>query len=112
MFSITPDNISNEVGSVKSVLSWEQAFPHGHHRASLSQLSATTELLVIDLVMQQDPESDPQLACGGYFRFPQTFLYQLVLIKRCNSASLRTACPTASPAISPVFLSEDWYENC
>jgi hypothetical protein len=30
----------------------------------LSQLSATTELLVIDLVTQQDPESDPQLSCG------------------------------------------------
>ena len=62
----------------------------------LSQLSATTELLVINLVTQQDPESDPQLACRCYFRFPQTFLHQLVLKKRCNSASLRTACPTAS----------------
>jgi hypothetical protein len=28
----------------------------------LSQLSAMAELLVIDLVTQQDPESDPQLA--------------------------------------------------
>ena len=27
----------------------------------LSQLSATTELLVIDLITQQDPESDPRL---------------------------------------------------
>jgi hypothetical protein len=47
----------------------------------LSQLSATTELLVINLVSQQDPEPDPQLSCGGYFRLPQTFLHQLVLIK-------------------------------
>src|ERR1700751_2221819 len=47
----------------------------------LSQLSATTELLVIDLVTQQDPESDSQLSCGCHFRFPQTFLHQLVLIK-------------------------------
>jgi len=49
--------------------------------ALLSPLSATTELLVIDPVTQQDPESDPQLSCGCYFRFPQTFLHQLVLVK-------------------------------
>src|ERR1700745_4160811 len=47
----------------------------------LSQLSTTTELLVIDLVTQQDPEPDSQLACRCYFRFPQTLLHQLVLIK-------------------------------
>jgi len=47
----------------------------------LSQLSATTELLVINLVTQQDPESDPQLSCRCHFRLPQTFLHQLVLIK-------------------------------
>ena len=47
----------------------------------LSQLSTTAELLVINLVTQQDPESDPQLSCRCHFRFPQTFLHQLVLIK-------------------------------
>ncbi len=47
----------------------------------LSQLSATTELLVIDLITQQDPESNPQLSCRCYFRFSQTFLHQLVLVK-------------------------------
>ena len=47
----------------------------------LSQLSATTELLVINLVTQQNPESDPQLSCDCYFRFPQTFLHHLVLVK-------------------------------
>jgi len=47
----------------------------------LSQLSATTEFLVINLVTQQDPESDPQLSCGCHFRFPQTFLHKLVLVK-------------------------------
>ena len=47
----------------------------------LSQLSATTKLLVINLVTQQDPESDSQLSCGCHFCFPQTFLHQLVLIK-------------------------------
>jgi len=47
----------------------------------LSQLTAATELLIIDLVTQQDPEPDSQLSCGGYFRLPQTFLHQLVLVE-------------------------------
>jgi len=47
----------------------------------LSQLTATTELLVINLVTQQNPQPDPQLSCGGYFRLPQTLLHRLVLIK-------------------------------
>jgi hypothetical protein len=47
----------------------------------LSQPPAATELLVIDLVTQQDPESDPQLSCRCHFCFPQAFLHQLLLIK-------------------------------
>ena len=47
----------------------------------LSQLTAPTELLIIDLVTQQDPEPDSQLSCGGYFRLSQTLLYQLVLVE-------------------------------
>jgi hypothetical protein len=47
----------------------------------LSQLTTTTEFLIIDLVAQQGPEPDSQLSCRCYFRFPQTFLHQLVLIK-------------------------------
>jgi hypothetical protein len=47
----------------------------------LSQLSATTELLVINLVTQQYPEPDPQLSCGCHIRFPQTFLHQLGLLR-------------------------------
>ena len=41
----------------------------------LSQLSAATELLIIDLVTQQDPEPDSQLSCGGYFRLSQTRIF-------------------------------------
>ena len=47
----------------------------------LSQLTAPTELLIINLVTQQNPQPDPQLSCGCYFRLPQTFLHQLMLIK-------------------------------
>jgi len=42
----------------------------------LSQLSATTELLVINLVTQQDPESDPEFSSCCDSRFPQSFLHQ------------------------------------
>ena len=59
----------------------------------LSQLSTTTELLVINLVTQQDPESDPQLACGCYFRFPQPLLHQLVLIKTMQLRILANCMP-------------------
>jgi len=59
----------------------------------LSQLSAATELLVIDLVTQQDPESDPQLSCGCYFRLPQTLLHQLVLIKTLQLRILANCMP-------------------
>jgi hypothetical protein len=53
--------------------------------ALLSQLSATTELLVIDRVTQQDPDSDPPLSCGCYFRLPQT----LVPPRSGNAGALR-----------------------
>ena len=59
----------------------------------LSQLPAATELLVIDLVTQQDPESDPQLSCRCHFRLPQTFLHQLVLIKTLQLRILANCMP-------------------
>jgi hypothetical protein len=59
----------------------------------LSLLPATTELLVIDLVTQQDPESDSQLACRCYFRFPQTFVHQLVLTKTLKLRILANRMP-------------------
>lgn len=54
-------------------------------------LSATTELFVLNLVPQHDPQSDPELAGYRHARSPQTFLNQFAVIKRCNSGSLRTA---------------------
>jgi hypothetical protein len=59
----------------------------------LSQLSAATELLIIDLVTQQDPEPDPQLSCRCHFRFPQPFLHQLVLIKTLQLRILANRMP-------------------
>ena len=59
----------------------------------LSQLTAATELLIIDLVTQQDPEPDSQLSCRGYFRLPQTLLHQLVLIKTLQLCILTNRMP-------------------
>ena len=59
----------------------------------LSQLTAATELLIIDLVTQQDPEPDPQLSGRCHFRFPQTFLHQLVLIKTLQLRILANRMP-------------------
>ena len=59
----------------------------------LSQLTAATELLVIDLVTQQDPDPDPQLSCRCHFRFPQTFLHQLVLVETLQLRILANRMP-------------------
>ena len=49
--------------------------------ALLPQLAAATELLVIDLVAQHDPQPDPQFAGGGDARFAQPLLLQLAPVK-------------------------------
>ena len=48
---------------------------------TLLLLPATTELFVINLVPQHDPQSDPQLAGYRHTRFPQTFLNQFAAIE-------------------------------
>src|SRR6516162_2537752 len=48
---------------------------------TLRLLPATTELFVVNLVPQHDPQSDPQLACYRHARFPQTFLNQFAAIE-------------------------------
>ena len=59
----------------------------------LSQLTAPTELLIINLVTQQNPQPDPQLSCGCYFRLPQTFLHQLVLVETLQLRILANRMP-------------------
>src|SRR5258707_14884831 len=39
--------------------------------AFLLLLSTTTELVVLNLIPQHDPQPDPQLACHGHARFPR-----------------------------------------
>jgi hypothetical protein len=48
--------------------------PRTGSTAFLLLLSATTELVVLNLIPQHDPQPDPQLASHGHARLPQTFL--------------------------------------
>ena len=43
--------------------------------AFLLHLSTTTELLVINLIPQYDPQPNPEFSRGGNSGFPQTFLH-------------------------------------
>src|SRR6202030_2834539 len=49
--------------------------------ASLLPLSTTTELLVINLVPQHDPQPNPQFSRGGNSGFPQTLLHQFAPVE-------------------------------
>src|SRR5271170_2235485 len=59
--------------------------PSRHSRtgitASLLHLSTTTELLVINLISQHDPQPNPQFSRGGNSGFPQTLLHQFAPIE-------------------------------
>src|SRR5882757_6098234 len=55
--------------------------PRTDTTAFLSPLSATTELLVIDLVAHHDPESDPEFPGCCNSRFPQSFLHQFASVE-------------------------------
>jgi len=49
--------------------------------ALLPQLSAAAEFLVVNLIAQHDPESDPEFASGGGLCFPQSFLHQFAPVE-------------------------------
>jgi hypothetical protein len=50
----------------------------GHSRTGITvfllHLSTTTELVVINLISQHDPQPNPKFSRGGNAGFPQTFL--------------------------------------
>src|SRR6516225_1211792 len=76
--------LSREAGSLinRSVTTHHPRFWHPRTGCTaLLLLSTTTELFIINLVPQHDPQSDPELACHRYTRFPQTFLNQLAAIE-------------------------------
>ena len=47
----------------------------------LVQLQNQQDTVIINLVPQHDPQSDPELACYRHARFPQTFLNQFAAIE-------------------------------
>jgi hypothetical protein len=61
-------------------------------------LSTTTELFVIDLIAQHNPETNTQLACHRYARFPQPLLHQFAAIE---TSQLRIAACGVSAGLIP-----------
>jgi hypothetical protein len=55
-----------------------QPFPAG---GTAVLLSTTTELLIIDLVSQHNPQTNTQLACHRHTRLPETLLHQLAAVE-------------------------------
>src|SRR6266436_6854412 len=49
--------------------------------ALLLLLSTTTELVVLNLIAQHDPQPDPELASHRHTRFPQTLVHQFAAVK-------------------------------
>jgi hypothetical protein len=61
-------------------------------------LSATTELFVINLVPQHDPQADPEFARHRYTRFPQSFPNQFAAVE---TLQLRIATHRMSSGLTP-----------
>jgi hypothetical protein len=49
--------------------------------AFLLLLSTTTELVVLDLISQHDPQPDPQFTSYGHAGLPQALLHQFAAVK-------------------------------
>jgi hypothetical protein len=64
---------------INQTVTFRTITPFWHSRTgsttSLLHLSTTTELLVIDLVPQHDPQPNPEFPCGRDSGFPQTLLH-------------------------------------
>src|SRR5215813_4442527 len=76
--------LSREAGSLinRPVTTHHPRFWHPRTGCTaLLLLSTTTELFIINLVPQHDPQSDPELARHRHACLPQTFLYQFAAIE-------------------------------
>jgi hypothetical protein len=64
---------------INQTVTFRTITPFWHSRTgsttSLLHLSTTTELLVIDLVPQHDPQPNPEFPCGSDSGFSQTLLH-------------------------------------
>src|SRR6202049_3187407 len=66
--------------------------------AFLLLLSTTTELFVLNLIPQHDPQSDSELASHGHTRLPQTLLNQFATVK---ALQLRILACSMRPRLTP-----------
>ena len=67
--------------------------PRTGFTAFLLLLSATTELVIINLIPQHDPESDPEFASCSNTRFSQAFLHIKFELIRGNIETGLVRCP-------------------
>jgi hypothetical protein len=79
MMSYSNSLFSREAGSLINRPVTFRTIPRFWHprtgfTAFLLLLSTTTELVVLDLIPQHDPQPDPKFASHGHARLPQTFL--------------------------------------
>jgi hypothetical protein len=83
MMSYSNSLFSREAGSLINRPVTRRTIPRFRHpRTGITVfLSATTELVVINLVPQHDPQPDPELASHGHSRLPQTLLDQFAAVE-------------------------------
>src|SRR5258708_37911899 len=69
--------------------------PRTGFTAFLLHLSATTELVVINLIPQHDPQPDPEFASHSDTRFSQAFLDQFAAVEtlQLRISAYRVHCP-------------------
>ena len=83
MMSYSNSLFSREAGSlINRPVTGRTIARFRHPRTGITVfLSATTELVVINLVPQNDPQPDPELASHGHSRLPQTLLDQFAAVE-------------------------------
>src|ERR1700686_3397609 len=72
--------------------------PRTGFTAFLLLLSTTTELVVLNLIPQHDPQSDPELASHGHTRLSQPLLHQFAPVK---TLQLRILACSMRPRLTP-----------
>src|SRR6266436_838757 len=72
--------------------------PRTGFTAFLLLLSATTELVVVNLIPQHDPQPDSEFASHGHSRLPQTFLDQFAAVE---TLQLRIPAYGVRPRLTP-----------
>src|SRR5215475_6372320 len=76
----------------------KRRFRHPRTGGTALLLSTTTELLVINLVPQHDPESNSQLTCYCHACFSQSLLHEFAAIE---SLQLRITARSVSRSLAP-----------